>query len=302
MTIDSFPAKLALAMKRLSISRGRLAAEIRVDKSVVARWLNGVNAPSGENLSRLSAAIAARRPGFAELDWESDEIGFALSLGAGPAMDGAPPSPAPAGPETWVPAAVLEEARLTTEARGAAYEGFWRSTRPAIDQPGRFMHDRILIRRGDHGLLTFRLTVVDMMFEGVAFPSQAQLFALCADPYTGVFIFAILNSVLRHRADVMDGLSLTLQRSGGGTPVAGALILERTGLLSDDPEADDARHAASGGGNPLAPEGSIAEDVVAHLTRDVSPVALAAGGTFMLAMPFGLSKSRGPIPGLALPE
>jgi len=133
-----------------------------------------------------------------------------------------------------------------------------------------------------------------LAFEGVAFPSQAQLFAFCADPHTGVFIFTILNSVLRHRADVMDGLTLTLQRSGGGSPVAGAVLLERTGLLSDDPEADDARHAASGGGDPLAPEGSLADDVVTHLTRAVSPVALAAAGQFMLAMPFAASKSRGP--------
>ena len=65
MIASDFSAKLALAMKVLSLSRGRLAAEIRVDKSVVARWLNGVNAPNGHNLSCISAVIGARRPGFA---------------------------------------------------------------------------------------------------------------------------------------------------------------------------------------------------------------------------------------------
>ena len=54
MTVNDFPAKLALAMKLSSISRGRLAAELRVDKSVVARWLGGINAPNGHNLSSLS--------------------------------------------------------------------------------------------------------------------------------------------------------------------------------------------------------------------------------------------------------
>ncbi len=299
MTIDDFPAKLALAMKILSLSRGRLAAELRVDKSVVARWLGGVNAPSGHNLSSLTTTIAGRRPGFTGLDWEHDLEAFTLALGV------EAPTHTPATPSietSWLPPEVLKEALMTTEARGGAYEGFWRSTRPAIDQPGRFMVDRILIRRGAHGLLTFRLTVADMVFEGVAFPSQAQLFAFCADPNTGVFIFSISNTVLRNRADVMDGLTLTLQRVGGGVPVAGAFVMERTGLLSDDPAADDARHAAMAAGDPLAPEGSVAEDVVAHLTQSVSAVAQAAGGAFLLAMPFGQSMSRGPMPGVPFPE
>lgn len=65
-----FPAKLELALKACSMSRGRLAAELGVDKSVVSRWLNGANAPSGHNLSSLTAVVAARFEGFTMLDWE----------------------------------------------------------------------------------------------------------------------------------------------------------------------------------------------------------------------------------------
>ena len=35
---EPFSARLALALKALSLSRGRLAADLAVDKSVVSRW------------------------------------------------------------------------------------------------------------------------------------------------------------------------------------------------------------------------------------------------------------------------
>ena len=294
MTPDDFPAKLDLAMKALSIGRGRLAAELRVDKSVVGRWISGVNAPTGDNLARLSAAIATRRVGFTALDWESDLADFGRAFGVGEGAAGV-------DAKDWLPARVLEEAMLTTRARGDAYEGFWRSTRPSNDMPGRFIHDRIFVRKGGHGLLTFKFGVADMRFEGVGFPIQTQLFGLCADPHTGIFLFVILNGVIRDRADVLDGLSLTLHSSGGGAPVAAGLLLERAGLLSGDARADDERHEEMSKRHPLAPEGSVSENLAQRLNRDVAPQALIAAGQYMLTMPFATSLSRGPALDGALP-
>ena len=297
MTLQDFPAKLSLVLKHLSIGRGRLAAELRVDKSVIARWLNGVHAPTGDNLSKLTTAVAARRPGFTGLDWESDLAGLGRRLLEGATVPAVGPEAATAiGSGSWIPPEVVREAILTTAARGDAYEGFWRSTRPAIEAPGRFIHDHILIRKGAHGLLEFRLRVIDMYFTGVAFPTQTQIFAFCADPHTGLFIFTIFNAVLRHRADVLDGLALTVQRYRGGSPVASAVVLERVGMLSEDPGADDARHSAEGQLDPFAPEGSISEAIRTHLNRNAGPEALAAGGDFLLHMPFATSMSRGPSP------
>ncbi len=294
MAVDQFPAKLALALKVLSISRGRLAAEVGVDKSVVGRWVNGANAPTEHNLSNITATVAGRRPGFSNLDWEGDLAGFGQKLGLA--------EPTAGLMSGWLPAQVVGEALQATAARGGAYEGFWRSTRPSNEAPGTFIHDRILIRKGTHGLLDFRLSVVDMHFQGVAFPTQTQIFSLCADPATGVFIFTILNAVFRNRADVMDGLTLTVQRlGGGGRAVAAAVLLERTGLLGDDPEADDARHAAATPKDPRAPPGSVPPEIVAHLCRDVGPAALAAGGDFLLNMAFSQSLSRGPDPSKGFP-
>jgi hypothetical protein len=299
MIAKDFPAKLTLAMKALSISRAGLASQLQVDKSVVTRWISGVNKPTGHNLAGLSTVIAARRPGFTELDWDRDLEAFRHALGV---AEIAPDvgSPAPGGAD-WLPPEVLREAIATTSLTGSAYEGFWRTTRPSFDLPGRFLHDRVLIRRGESGLLNFQLSVGDMQFKGVAFPSRTQVFGFCADPLTGIFLFVIFNGVLRYRADVMDGLSLTLQRSGGGTPMACAVLMERTGVLSDDPAADLERLKALAQHDPLAPEGSVTPAIAAHLLRDVGPAAKAAGGDLLLLMPFVQSMARGPEPGLDFP-
>ena len=299
MIADDFPAKLRLALKALSISRAGLASELKIDKSVVGRWIAGVNRPTDHNLAGLSTAIAARRPGFTELDWEADPDGFRQSLGL-PEVAANLAGSTPGGAD-WLPPEVLAEAVLTTTLTGSAYEGLWRSTRPSFDHPGRFLHDRILIWRGDHGLLSFQLSVGDMQFKGVAFPTRTQLFGVCADPATGIFLFVIFNAVLRYRAEVMDGLSLTLQRSGGGTPMACAVLMERTGLLSDDLAADARQLRDLARQSPLAPEGSISPAISAHLLRDVGPAAQAAGGDLFLLMPFVQSMSRGPEPDAEVP-
>jgi hypothetical protein len=293
--VDDFAAKLKFAMKALSISRAALASELQLDKSVIGRWASGVNQPTSHNLASLSTIIAARRHGFTELDWDRDLEGFGHALGV---LDAPEPI---AAPETWLPREVLQEAQLTTTLTGAAYEGFWRTTRPDSKFPGRFNHDRVLIRRGASGLLSFQFAVGDMQFKGVGFPTRTQIFAFGADAGTGVFLFVILNAVLRYRADVMDGLSLTLLRSGGGAPMASALLMERTGMLSDDPAADDARLMELAGENRLAPEGSVAPDIAAHLLRDIGPAAHAAGGDLLMMMPFVQSMARGPEPGVEFP-
>ncbi|MEP6966713.1 MAG: helix-turn-helix transcriptional regulator [Pseudomonadota bacterium] len=290
----NFPARLALVLKACSMSRGRLAAELSVDKSVVSRWLNGSNAPSGHNLSNLTALVAARAEGFTMLDWEGDLAYLAAKLGVEKGSGRAASWDERQALGDWLPRSVMEEVLATTKARGGAYEGFWRSTRISNEAPGRFVHDRLLMRLEENGLLSFRLGVIDMRFEGWALPIQTQIFSIGVDPGTGVFIFTIFNAVLRTRADVLDGLTLTLTRHAGGTPVAAAALIERTGELSGDRDADEARYEGSISRNPLAPESSIPEAVRAHLFRDVGPAAFARGGDALLMMAFANSMSRGP--------
>jgi hypothetical protein len=302
MRLEDFSPRLELALKALSIGRGVLAARLEIDKSVVSRWIKGVNGPTDHNLTKLTALIAERCPGFTMLDWDSDLPRFAEKLGVADEPQDADQGGPPPGLSGWPPPRILGEAMAATAARGEAFEGFWRSTRPAIAPSGRFIRDRILIRRSRSGLLTFRLGVIDMRFEGWAMPNQTQIVAAGVDEGSGVFIFVMLNAVLRDRADVMDGVALTCQRTAGGTPVATATLLERTGFLTGDPQADDARYEASISPDPFAPAESIPAALREHLFRDVGPSALAAGGDALLMMPFARSLARGPRPGVALAD
>jgi hypothetical protein len=302
MTNEPFAPRLEFVLKAVSMSRGQLASEVGVDKSVVSRWFSAGNLPSSHNLARITAAIAARRDGFSMLDWDCDLAGLAAKFAAAPTLAVSTPDTGAATLGDWMPERVRKDAFWTTAARGDAYEGFWRSTRPSNEFPGRFTHDHIMIRKGPDGLLRTRMGVVDMRFEGVLLPTQTQLFSMAVDAATGVFLFTIFNAVLRHRAEVMDGLTLTLTRNGGGAAVAGRALMERTGLLSGDLDGDDARFEASIRENPMAAEGSIPENIRAHLLRDVGPSALRAGGEVLLTMAFAESLSRGPVSGLAAPE
>ncbi len=66
-------------------------------------------------------------------------------------------------------------------------------------------------------------------------------------------------------------------------------------MLSGDAAADDARFEASIAANPLAPEGSIPDQIRDHLFRDIGPTAFAQGGEALMTMAFTRSLSRGPL-------
>ena len=77
MAIADFAVKFALVLKRLNLSRARLAQTIGVDKSVVSRWGSGAQLPSDHNLSLLTEAVARQRPGFERRDWDLDPSALA---------------------------------------------------------------------------------------------------------------------------------------------------------------------------------------------------------------------------------
>jgi hypothetical protein len=278
----SFGAKFALALKALSISRVQLAADLKVDKSVIGRWVAGTVQPSDHNLSRLTALIAGRVEGFTALDWDRSPAELAAVLGARP--------PAPVG----LPLPLLEQIRSTTALRGAAYEGFFRSTRPYVLQPGLFVHDHGIIRLDEHGLLSLRMGTAGTFVEGWMLPLHNQLFCVAADVTSGALLFGIFNGVATPRAQVLDGLTLGPALDAGRTPTAYAMMFERIGDLSGDRAADDARFAELAARDPLAPEGSISPGLRAHLIRDIGPAQLAVGGDFLLRMPLSRSIARGP--------
>jgi transcriptional regulator with XRE-family HTH domain len=282
-----------LALKALSMSRGRLAADLGVDKSLVGRWASGAVTPSAHNLENLTRLIATKRPGFTMLDWDRDVIGLAHVFGVEPQAKPAARIETPP-PRDGLPMPILEMSRLTTQRRGAAYEGFWRTTRPSVVMPGRFFHDHGIIRRGDDGLLEMRMGGSGMVFEGHLLLAEGQLFAILVDAVGQTPIFLIFNGVPLPKAAQLDGIVMAAALNAARTPSAYPIVLERVADLSGDRDLDEATCADLFARDPLAPEGSVPQEMIDHLVRDIGPAAAAKGiGDMFLLAPVSNTWSRG---------
>jgi len=287
---ESFSDKLAFVLKALSLSRGRMAAELGLNKSVVGRWATGAVKPSAHNLSRLSGLVAQRIPGFTSLDWELDIKSLAALLGIerggfsaanGFNLSGGLPLP------------LLAQTIAKTNIRGAAYEGFYRSTRPIASMPGQFAHDHCMVRKDPSGLLRLSQTTGGVFVDGWVLPLKDHLFIIGVEFNTASLVFAVLHDVEAVRVDVLDGLVLSVASDAGRTPATTPVVFERIGDLSGDKAADDARFAELAASQWLAAEGSIPDAMRRHLTRDTGDTQLALGGDWMLTLPLSRSVGRG---------
>jgi hypothetical protein len=221
--------------------------------------------------------------------------GLAGLLGVGPVR---PALSAPATPRPVLALPLIDQIVATSALRGGAYEGFYRSTRPYSAQPGRFIHDHSLVRMERDGLLRFKMATGGVFVEGWIMPVQNQLYLIGTEFTGGSLTFAILHGVNTVKADILDGITLTSNLDVGRTLSAGAVVYQRIGDLTYDRGADDARLADLGAVNPVAPEGSIPDDLRRHLSRDVSGLGPALGGDGVLRLPLVHSLSRGPQPDL----
>ena len=280
-----FSEKLRLVLKMLSMSSAQLAAEVQIDKSVVSRWLKGTVQPSSHNLARLSAVIAARAEGFRMLDWERSLEGLAQLFGADPTgIPNLGSKPVPG-----LPIAIWDQMISTSALRAAAYEGFFRSTRPHPTAAGQYLHEHGMIRRDDIGLPRLDMGRGGTVVSGWMLPLYNQLYCIAADITGRTLLFGIFNGLGDPRVDVFDGVILI----PGRDPLASIMICERIGDLSGDREADDRRFAEIAALNPLAPEGSVPEAIRNQLLRDVGPDQLPFGGDFLLQLPPERSMARG---------
>jgi hypothetical protein len=284
---EDFPAKLDLTLKALSTTRGRLAADLAVDKSVVGKWTTGAAAPSAHNLAKLSQLIARQAPGFTSLDWERDLEGLAEALGVPQARD-----PATDGPPEGFPLSLMSEIVAATERRASAYEGFYRSTRPFAAEPGKFINDVVMVRRAANGLLRMMLGAGGVTAEGWIAPLGTQIFVVGSELTSGSLVFAILNGVPSVKVTVLDGVILSAILDPGRTITSTAVVFERTGDLTDDTDADDRRFQDEAAKNPVRQADDIPQDLRDHLTRDIGPAAFAAGGDLLLRMPVARSWAR----------
>ncbi|HYE44171.1 MAG TPA: hypothetical protein VEA44_00195 [Caulobacter sp.] len=287
--MTALAAKIDLVMKVLTLSRGRLAAELAVNKSMVSRWLSGTVVPSSHNLSQLTLLVAQRVPGFTLLDWDSDLEALAARLGAAkPAA--AAPAPPPAEDAMPVFRSMLG-ARREIARHGAAYEGIWQGLRAACTQPGVILREHILIQRVGPDLRVV-WGGAGWRCEGWLMPILGQLYGMMSDDADDSVQFCILNGNRMPRVEVLDGLVLTNAKDTTDTPTAEPCLLERVADLSGEAEADEARYEALR--QRYATTTEVTEAVRAHLFPDSGPAAVAAGiGDLLLRLPLPRSLSRG---------
>lgn len=290
----SFSEKLDLVLKALSMSRGRLAAELGVDKSLVGRWASGAVTPSAHNLENLTRLVAAKRTGFTMLDWDRDLGSLASVFGVDAKVNGNGHQAKANGAPGGLPLPGLDLVRMVTERRAATYEGFWRSTRPSIAMPGKIFHDYGMIRCEPDGLLSFKMGGSGLLFDGWMLPVEGQLFAILFDTVGQTPVFLIFNGVSLHKAVQLDGLILAAALNAARTPSAYPVVLERLGDLTGDREADDEHFAGLQQLDTEATDNSVPESLRDHLIRDIGPDAVAAGkGELFLLSSWANSLSKG---------
>ncbi|MFO1047907.1 MAG: helix-turn-helix transcriptional regulator [Geminicoccaceae bacterium] len=229
-----FGAKLHLVMKLQNISRGRLAAEAEVDKSVVSRWLAGVARPSDHNLTRLTELVGRRWPSFSRLAWELDQEEFARTLGA-PALASAEPA---APPAAALPFALLAVARRAVPREGLVYPGLYLGYRQAFANTGITIAVGLRVSQAADRLLA---EIADGPFDyrGELLLLGGQLFAILEEvTRLDEILLLVLNGVSAPMARIMDGVMLGVAADRAGTPTATTIVFERFADLESDAALD----------------------------------------------------------------
>jgi transcriptional regulator with XRE-family HTH domain len=288
--MSAFAPKLDLILKALSISRGRLAASLGVDKSVVSRWASGAVTPSPVNLENLTALIAARREGFTLLDWDRDPAALAEMFGVKAA--GSEPA-APTNVLDTLFALPLAAARKAASIQSGSYEGFWRLTIPGAGEPYAFLNIYGMIRLTEAGVLEFRAACFGLLFDGVLMLLESQVFMFAMDHTARTPVLFVLNGVNLPKVTRLDGLCLTAAADAGRTPLAIPVVMDRLGDLTGDRAADDATCQELFMRNPIPAPEKISEQVRNHLIRDIGPAAAQAGGDLLLMSSLSRSLSAG---------
>lgn len=232
-------ARIGLVLKLLNLSRGQVAVRLRVDKSLVGRWVGGQVRPSAHNLTALTTLIAERIEGFSLLSWEQDDDAFAALVRLRPGVLATIERSA----EPTLPFRIVESSRREVSWEGDAYPGIYHIWRLALNNSGIVVRGVIEIeRRGDD--LRFRETEGLNEHRGHMILNRGQLYSIGEEEQRqdGMF-FMILNGVGAGRALALDGILLTVCSIRTRPPGATIVVLERLGDLLPDQDANERRWA-----------------------------------------------------------
>lgn len=282
-----FPTKLEFLLKALSLSRGRLAADLGVSKSLVSRWVSGTNTPAPHNLIALTALIAERREGFSMLDWDRDLTALAADLGV---RDVPRPATLTSQFAPFLQAQATQAVMQSSARASAACAGFWRVIQTGYDAPVGYYHQHMIMEPLPNGMTAFRVGYFDLRFTGWAYALNNQMFYCGSDHVRGNQLFGVYNLPPDECCDLMDGIALGFLNDQGGIPAALKCVLERIGVLSGDPEADTRRYEELLKRSMLATEETAPEAVRQHLVPDIPKPSRSPAG---IMTPYLESIARG---------
>lgn len=241
--VQQFGAKLDLVMKISNISRGRLAASVGVDKSVVSRWLSDSVRPSSHNLTLITELVHRDHPGFTLLSWQLELEAFARAVGASPGgllkLEGPE-----GGPPAALPLATLGVSRSSVPREGWVYPGLYLGFRKAFANTGMTVAQGLMLRmEGDR--LRARCSDGLFNYRGEALLLRGQLFVLVEEvTRLDEVLSLILNGVSAPMAQVLDGLFMGVSGDRTCTPSATAIAFQRQADTTADEAGDDARWSA----------------------------------------------------------
>lgn len=276
--VADFARKLDLLMKALSISRGRLAQESGLDKSLIGRWVAGTVHPSSLNLERITIALARRSPGFSLLDWDRTLADFTHQFGGVEALSPASASMLPLHQD------VLTPARLQTAQRGERYAGHYWIHRKSFGRPGWQVKLAVWIQPKD-GLLEMREGAADFEYRGWGLLLSNRLFCTYTDGVDEVMAYMITNAAPPPRAEVLHAVFLGVSLDGQLTPKAAPAVLVRAEDLAGEPTADAAIYDRMRSQGGYIDPSEVPPKVKTYLDRDFGPRSFAEGGPEMITAP-----------------
>ena len=234
MSDVGFGPKLAIVLKALTISNGRLAADLAVDKSLIGRWVSGSVKPSMHNLSRLTIHVAGRIPGFSLLDWEREPGELTALVAAGEsASSGDVGDPALALPVML--AASRARGLENVRREGHPYPGVYVGFRPAFRKPDDVDGSLVVIWLESGRLVCRHL---DKIFRNIGeiVMLDRELYFTLEDPVrTDRLGLAVLTGVAGRKAMRLDGLVMTAHADRIHRPIIAPWVLQR---LDDLPAPD----------------------------------------------------------------
>lgn len=258
---DPFAARLRLALGRANLSPASLGAAVGVDKSVVSRWVTGKVRPTQHNLTRISAVLAARLPGFSALTFDLSDAGFLEFLD--PKSDQI--EPGSLAQSLPIPFDLLTSARKETARRGMEYVGTYTLYYWAFGRPGQFARMALMLRV-ENGLIEARYGAEGFSFCGWALLLLNRMYLIMAEERFEAMAFLVLNAGQQPRAKFITGL-LTGPAEGLLVPTSGAVVLVRSGDVTEDRGADLAQFEAASRCTALVDEGQVPEAVREFLRR-----------------------------------